>query len=213
MSFFLLGSYSQNAGPDNVNKALIRQSGSELVYAHSKNKFIYNIETVIKILTSNQVLISGVCAPRFYALLRIFCKRYSYLMHGCIKYENKINKLQLKPRDIELEEKVIQWAKEKGILDKATPLAQAGKTLEEVKELIEAVEMQEDGLEYFTNSKVNLVNTEEEVKDALGDILVTIIIGAELQGLKLTDCLESAYNVISKRTGKMVGGVFVKDEK
>ena len=110
MSFFLLGSYSQNAGPDNVNKALIRQSGSELVYAHSKNKFIYNIETVIKILTSNQVLISGVCAPRFYALLRIFCKRYSYLMHGCIKYENKINKLQLKPRDIELEEKVIKNA-------------------------------------------------------------------------------------------------------
>lgn len=113
----------------------------------------------------------------------------------------------------ELEPLVIQWAKEKGILDKATPLAQAGKTFEEVKELIEAVEVQEEGLEYFTNYKGNLVNTEEEVKDALGDILVTIIIGAELQGLKLTDCLESAYNVISKRTGKMVNGVFVKDEK
>ena len=28
---------------------------------------------------------------------------------------------------------------------------------------------------------------------------------------KLEDCLESAYNVISKRTGKMVDGVFVKD--
>ena len=30
---------------------------------------------------------------------------------------------------------------------------------------------------------------------------------------KLEDCLESAYNVISKRTGKMVDGVFVKDGK
>ena len=33
-----------------------------------------------------------------------------------------------------------------------------------------------------------------------------------MQGLKLVDCLESAYNVISKRTGKMVDGQFVKDD-
>lgn len=111
-----------------------------------------------------------------------------------------------------LETLVIDWAREKGILDKATPLAQAEKTFEEVQELIEAVEVQEEGLEEFENSKGKKVNTKEEIKDALGDILVTIIIGAELQGLKLTDCLESAYNVISKRTGKMVNGQFVKDE-
>jgi NTP pyrophosphatase (non-canonical NTP hydrolase) len=48
--------------------------------------------------------------------------------------------------------------------------------------------------------------------DALGDILVTIIIQAEMQGLKLEECLESAYNVISKRTGKMINGTFVKDK-
>lgn len=113
----------------------------------------------------------------------------------------------------ELEEKVIQWADEKGILDKATPLAQARKTEEEVHELLEACVAQHGGFKSFTNSKGNLVNTEEELKDALGDILVTIIIGAELQGLSLEDCLESAYNIISKRTGKMVNGQFVKDGK
>ena len=112
----------------------------------------------------------------------------------------------------ELEPLVIEWARQKGILDKATPLAQAEKTFEEVQELIEAVEVQEEGLEEFENSKGKKVNTKEEIKDALGDILVTIIIGAELQGLKLEDCLESAYNVISKRTGKMVNGQFVKDK-
>jgi hypothetical protein len=32
-----------------------------------------------------------------------------------------------------------------------------------------------------------------------------------MQGLSLTECLESAYNVIAKRTGKMVDGQFVKD--
>lgn len=111
----------------------------------------------------------------------------------------------------ELEPLVIKWAQEKGILDKATPLTQFEKTQEEVDELFEALEVNQQGAEYFTNSKGNLVNTREEIQDALGDILVTIIIQAEMQGLKLEDCLESAYNVISKRTGKMLNGQFVKD--
>lgn len=112
----------------------------------------------------------------------------------------------------ELEVKVLEWAKEKGILDKATPLAQARKTEEEVKELLDAVNAQSFFRKTFTNLKGKEVNTDEEIKDALGDILVTIIIGAELQGLKLEDCLELAYNIISKRTGKMINGQFVKDE-
>ena len=111
----------------------------------------------------------------------------------------------------ELEEEVLEWADDKGILEKATPLAQANKTLEEVQELLEAVSTQEKEHYFFTNTKGKEVVTADEIKDALGDILVTIIIGAELQGMKLEDCLESAYNVISKRTGKMVDGVFVKD--
>ena len=111
----------------------------------------------------------------------------------------------------ELETKVLEWACDKGILEKATPLAQANKTLEEVEELLEAVNAQEKEHYFFTNTKGKEVVTADEIKDALGDILVTIIIGAKLQGLKLEDCLESAYNVISKRTGKMVDGVFVKD--
>lgn len=111
-----------------------------------------------------------------------------------------------------LEKLVIQWADDKGILEKATPLAQAQKTLEEAEELIEAVFMQDLDKTNFTNSKGKKVNTDEEIKDALGDILVTIIIGAKLQGLELLDCLESAYNVISKRTGKMVNGQFLKDK-
>lgn len=113
----------------------------------------------------------------------------------------------------ELEKLVIEWGANKGILDKATPLAQAGKTLEEVNELIEACEAQAEGKVKFVNSKGNLVDTQEEIKDAFGDILVTIILGAKLQKLTLEECLESAYNVISKRTGKMVNGVFVKDQE
>jgi len=95
----------------------------------------------------------------------------------------------------ELETLVLAWAEEKGILQNGTTIAQAGKTMEECTELMVAIAMDDD----------------EEIVDALGDILVTIIIQAEMQGVSLTECLESAYNVISKRTGKMVDGQFVKD--
>jgi NTP pyrophosphatase (non-canonical NTP hydrolase) len=97
----------------------------------------------------------------------------------------------------ELEALVIAWATQKGIFKKGTPIAQACKTMEECTELITAIAFDD----------------KDETIDALGDILVTIIIQAEMQGLSLTECLESAYNVIAKRTGKMVDGQFVKDAK
>ena len=75
-------------------------------------------------------------------------------------------------------------------------MAQCNKTMEEVVELSDAI----------------LFDDKEEIIDALGDIYVTILIQAEMQGLKLEDCIASAYNVISKRTGKMVDGQFVKDK-
>lgn len=95
----------------------------------------------------------------------------------------------------ELEHAVEEWAKNKGILDKATPMAQALKTLEETTELCTAIN----------------ANDKTEIIDAMGDIMVTLIIQAKMQDITLEECLESAYNVISKRTGKMVNGQFVKD--
>jgi NTP pyrophosphatase (non-canonical NTP hydrolase) len=113
----------------------------------------------------------------------------------------------------DLEVKVLEWAKDKGILDKATPVAQADKTLEEVNELIEAIFWQSKDCQTYKNNKGTTCNTKEEIQDAFGDILVTIIIGAKLQGLNLIECLESAYNVILKRNGKMINGKFEKDGK
>lgn len=95
----------------------------------------------------------------------------------------------------ELEAAVEVWAEEKGILSKATPMAQALKTLEETTELCVAI-----------NS-----DDKAEIIDAMGDIMVTLIIQAKMQNVSLEDCLESAYNVIAKRTGKMINGQFVKD--
>ena len=95
----------------------------------------------------------------------------------------------------QLESLVVEWAANKGILEKATTAAQANKTMEECQELIDAI--QDDN--------------REEIADALGDILVTIIIQAKMQNMSLVECLEGAYNIIAKRTGKMVDGQFVKD--
>ena len=97
----------------------------------------------------------------------------------------------------ELEALVLAWAEQKGILQNGTTIAQAGKTMEECTELMVAIARRDD----------------DEIIDALGDILVTIIIQAEMQGVSLTECLESAYNVIAKRTGVMVNGQFVKNGK
>lgn len=89
----------------------------------------------------------------------------------------------------------ISWAAQKEILTKGTVEKQSLKTLEEAGELVLAVGQK----------------NREEIQDSLGDILVTIIIQAEMQGLKLEDCLQSAYDVISKRKGVMNNGTFIKN--
>jgi NTP pyrophosphatase (non-canonical NTP hydrolase) len=94
-----------------------------------------------------------------------------------------------------LERLIIKWAEDKGIFEKATPYKQASKTLEECGELLHAIG----------------ANDATEIKDAIGDIIVTLVIQAEMQGLTLLECLQSAYDVIKDRKGKMVNGQFVKD--
>ena len=55
-------------------------------------------------------------------------------------------------------------------------------------------------------------NKPEELKDGIGDVIVTLIILAQQQGLSVEECLEYAYNEIKDRKGEMVNGVFVKEE-
>ena len=107
---------------------------------------------------------------------------------------NKL-KMELTMDYFELECAVEEWAKDKGIFDKATPMAQALKTLEETTELCTAINN----------------NDPEEIADAMGDIMVTLIIQAKMQGVTLEKCLEGAYKIIAERKGKMINGQFVKE--
>lgn len=92
--------------------------------------------------------------------------------------------------------RVEKWAKNKGIIDKATLEAQAGKTVEEAHELLDAA----------------IKGNRDDYKDALGDVLVTIIIGAKLANVDLMQCLDDVLGIIENRTGKMIDGQFVKDK-
>ena len=92
-------------------------------------------------------------------------------------------------------EQIREWASEKGIYAKGDPKTQLVKLIEEQGEFAKAI----------------LNNDQPEIIDALGDMLVVLINLSELSGYKLEDCLSSAYEVISKRTGKMIDGTFVKD--
>jgi len=94
-----------------------------------------------------------------------------------------------------LDEQIIDWGVQKGILPHAEPLAQLDKTKEEVGELELAI----------------YEHDIDEVKDAIGDIYVTITMQAEAWGLTMEQCVQAAYDVIKHRTGKMVDGKFVKD--
>lgn len=87
------------------------------------------------------------------------------------------------------------WAIDKG-LDKADPIKQLAKLMEEIGELAEGL------------VKVR----EEQVVDSIGDSVVVLTILALQMGYDIQDCVQVAYDEIKGRTGKMVNGVFVKSE-
>jgi len=71
-----------------------------------------------------------------------------------------------------------------------------------------SIELQEEAGEL---AKALLKNDRPEIIDAIGDIAVVLTNLAHLEGLKIEDCIQTAYDVISKRQGKMVNGTFVKN--
>ncbi len=86
------------------------------------------------------------------------------------------------------------WAKDRGIYDKGNSHTQYIKLMEEAGELAEAL----------------LKNDKYEIKDAIGDMVVVLTNLAVLEGMQIENCIESAYNEIANRKGKMQNGTFVK---
>jgi len=95
-----------------------------------------------------------------------------------------------------LENNVIQWSMDRGIIEHSNARAQLLKAISEIGELADAEAKHDfDG-----------------IQDAVGDIVVCLINYCHFYGLSIPKCLGSAWHEIKDRKGKMIeGGVFVKD--
>ena len=106
---------------------------------------------------------------------------------------------RLNERNVVMDEliaKVEQWARDRKIIPNSNPQSQLMKTVSELGELADAT----------------LKNDRPGIVDGVGDVIVTLVIYASLQGVKLEDCLASAYGEIKDRKGTLTPeGVFVKE--
>jgi NTP pyrophosphatase (non-canonical NTP hydrolase) len=92
---------------------------------------------------------------------------------------------------------VIRWGEARQIVQNSTPYAQALKTLEEVQELLDAIQAKD----------------REAMIDAYGDILVTLVMGCATADLDLVKCFKHAYEQIKDRSGTLgPDGIFYKDK-
>ena len=90
-------------------------------------------------------------------------------------------------------EKVIQWHRDRNLIDGSDDKSQVLKLLQELGELSDSV------------------CNDEDIHDDIGDMLVVMINICERNNVTLDDCLTTAYRDIEHRTGRMVDGVFVKE--
>ena len=119
----------------------------------------------------------------------------SYLMglpEGLIRYIDRLGDMTFES----LQDAIIQWGYVRNIISTKNTPKQFMKVTEELGELAEGINKDNQG----------------QIKDSLGDILVTLIILSKDLDVDLLDCLKGAYGVIKDRTGKTVNGVFVKEE-
>ena len=98
-------------------------------------------------------------------------------------------------KPLKMFENIRQWANDRGIYDKGDTKTQLIKLQEEMGEL----------------AKATLEKDHDEVVDAIGDMVVVLTNLAHLNNVNIETCIAQAYNVISKRKGKMINGTFVKD--
>lgn len=191
-----------------------------------------------------------------YILIKYKINPIDQLELGLKSFERKLKNIEIvrTSRMDELNNKILQWAKDRELDKKGTVKAQAIKTVEELSELVKAV----------------CKDDREEIIDAIGDVHVTLVIGnmldtnteigslscigsdeedllkeqllihmlecsrhvlffkyiRELIALTIktlynvckyyqfdyADCVESAYNVIKNRKGKVVDGQYIKEE-
>ena len=119
-----------------------------------------------------------------------------------------------------LKELVLDWAKGKDLIHDENADKQFMKFVEEVFEFKTEMDILYNYRKYYRDRGIGIPSNhraehERITKKAIvemGDILVTLIILCEQLHLDPIECLDLAYKKISKRKGKTIDGVFVKEE-
>ena len=109
-------------------------------------------------------------------------------------YEAFLNKAHT-PQDNSIFNDIRDWAEKRGIYDKGDTKTQLIKLYEEAGELSQGI----------------LKENREDIIDAIGDCVVVLTNLAKLADTSIETCIQSAYDEISNRSGKMKNGTFVKD--
>ena len=92
---------------------------------------------------------------------------------------------------------IIQWHKDRNLIDGSTDKDQVLKLMQELGELSDHV---------CKDSHTMLI------ADDLGDMMVVMLNIMHRNNLTIEECLDKAYNSIKDRKGKMVDGIFVKED-
>lgn len=108
--FYLYGDTNMNAGPCNVNRSWIENSDGSMDYPKSKGRIARRIEKLWGCITHSVIVFSGGTKKLELHLAKMLGKRIVYIMHGCNRYENTINKLGMTERDLKLEYDVLSMA-------------------------------------------------------------------------------------------------------
>ena len=91
-------------------------------------------------------------------------------------------------------DKIMKWHENRNLIEGSTDKDQVLKLQQELGELSDSVCKQKD------------------MKDDLGDMMVIMLNIMKRNNYTMEECLETAYNDIKDRTGKMIDGIFVKEE-
>ena len=95
----------------------------------------------------------------------------------------------------EITELIKKWVTDRD-LTSGNPTAQMVKLMEKVGELTNGINKDREG----------------QIIDSIGDIYVGLVVLCMQLGLDVNDCIKAAYEEIKDRKGKLVNGLFVKEE-
>ena len=96
-----------------------------------------------------------------------------------------------------LEDLIRRWGEDRGITINGNSMTQAIKTLEETTELLDAINK----------------GDRREMVDAVGDVVVTLIMICEIENTSLEYCMEKAWLEIKDRKGFLTKeGNFIKED-